>query len=178
MNRLSPATVVAWIFVHAFSVDKCARQLVSLCPERAPHRPMHWTILGSGARPAARSRHSSLHSIASRDHFCRRRGMRQSLWRRAWRRLLVCTVEGGCFLNRERKDVWSYAILGERLCAPRMFLVVSADQGNIIHPTYLDSSDALRSPYDLIPDPDARVATLRFRTHPVRSRTDRMIVLL
>ena len=55
--------------------------------------------------------------------------MRQSLWRRAWRRLLVCTVEGGCFLNRERKDVWSYAILGERLCAPRMFLVVSADQG-------------------------------------------------
>ena len=133
MNRLSPATVVAWIFVHAFqccasswSARSSARFLRA---ERAPHRPMHWTILGSGARPAARSRHSSLRSIASRDHFCRRRGMRQSLWRRAWRRLLVCTVEGGCFLNRERKDVWSYAILGERLCAPRMFLVVSADQG-------------------------------------------------
>ena len=133
MNRLSPATVVAWIFVHAFqccasswSARSSARFLRA---ERAPHRPMHWTILGSGARPAARSRHSSLRSIASRDHFCRRRGMRQSLWRRAWRRLLVYTVEGCCFLNRERKDVWSYAILGERLCAPRMFLVVSADQG-------------------------------------------------
>ena len=63
------------------------------------------------------------------DHFCRRRGMRQSLWRRAWRRLLVCTVEGGCFLNRERRDMCVYAILGECLCAPRMFLVVSADQG-------------------------------------------------
>ena len=55
--------------------------------------------------------------------------MRQSLWRRAWRRLLVCTVEGGCFLNRERRDVCLYAVLGERLCAPRMFLVVSAEQG-------------------------------------------------
>ena len=55
--------------------------------------------------------------------------MRQSLWRRAWRRLLVCTIEGGCFLDRERRDMCLYAILGERLCAPCMFLVVLADQG-------------------------------------------------
>ena len=102
--------------------------------------------------------------------------MRQSLWRRAWRRLLVCTVEGGCFLNRERRDVWSYAILGERLCAPRMFLVVSADQGAVAvlygrdidfhgstaysttQCTHPEVPDTLRSSYDLIPDPDARVA--------------------